>query len=126
MRVACLVILACLLGACREEGAIKVTDLSFNGNKAVSTSDLKNVLATGESGWLPWSTKRYFDREEFDQDLKRIQAFYADRGYPRARVQGVDVQFNDVKKVYPFGVAVFDNAQVRHAYVPGVLTLVFE
>ncbi|HEU4369065.1 MAG TPA: ethylbenzene dehydrogenase-related protein [Methylomirabilota bacterium] len=37
-----------------------------------------------------------------------------------------DVQFNDVKKVYPFGVAVFDNAQVRHAYVPGVLKLVFE
>jgi outer membrane protein insertion porin family/translocation and assembly module TamA len=97
LRVACLVILACLFGACREEGAIKVTDLSFNGNKAVSTSDLKNVLATGESGWLPWSTKRYFDREEFDQDLKRIQAFYADRGYPRVRVQGVDVQFNDAR-----------------------------
>src|SRR5512134_1088249 len=97
MRVACLAILACLFGACREEGAIKVTDLSFNGNKAVSTSDLKNVLATGESGWLPWSTKRYFDREEFDQDLKRIQAFYADRGYPRVRVQGVDVQFNDAR-----------------------------
>jgi len=37
-----------------------------------------------------------------------------------------DVQFNDMKKPYAFGVAVFDNAQVRHAYVPGVLKLVFE
>jgi hypothetical protein len=27
---------------------------------------------------------------------------------------------------YTFGVAVFDNAQVRHAYSPGVLKLVFE
>ena len=37
-----------------------------------------------------------------------------------------DVQFNDMKKEYAFGVAVFDNAQVRHAYTPGVLKMVFE
>jgi hypothetical protein len=36
------------------------------------------------------------------------------------------VQFNDLKKEYAFGVAVFDNAQVRHAYTPGVLKLTFE
>jgi ethylbenzene dehydrogenase len=37
-----------------------------------------------------------------------------------------DVQFSDLKKQYPFGIAVFDNAQVRHAYTPGVLKMVFE
>ena len=37
-----------------------------------------------------------------------------------------DVQFSDLKNGYAFGVAVFDNAQVRHAYVPAVLTLRFE
>jgi hypothetical protein len=37
-----------------------------------------------------------------------------------------DVQFTDMKKEYAFGVAVFDNAQVRHAYTPGVLRLKFE
>ena len=37
-----------------------------------------------------------------------------------------DVQFNDLKKPYAFGVAVFDNAQVRHAYSLGVLKLQFE
>jgi hypothetical protein len=37
-----------------------------------------------------------------------------------------DVQFSDLKKEYAFGVAVFDNAQVRHAYTPGVLKMVFE
>lgn len=46
----------------------------------------------------------------------------------RKRVTGseYDVQFNDPKKAYAFGVAVFDNAQVRHAYSSGVLKLVFE
>jgi ethylbenzene dehydrogenase len=37
-----------------------------------------------------------------------------------------DVQFSDLKKEYAFGVAVFDNAQVRHAYGTAVLRLAFE
>jgi hypothetical protein len=37
-----------------------------------------------------------------------------------------DVQFDDLKKAYAFGVAVFDNAQVRHAFHPGALRLTFE
>ena len=37
-----------------------------------------------------------------------------------------DVQFDDMSKEYPFGVAVFDNAQINHVYHEGVLTLRFE
>ncbi len=36
-----------------------------------------------------------------------------------------DVQFTD-RKEYAFGVAVFDNAQVRHAYTPAVLKMIME
>ncbi|MEW6034855.1 MAG: ethylbenzene dehydrogenase-related protein [Chloroflexota bacterium] len=36
-----------------------------------------------------------------------------------------DVQFSDTAKSYYFGVAVFDNAQVNHAWSPGVYTLKF-
>lgn len=37
-----------------------------------------------------------------------------------------DVQFGEPRKEHAFGVAVFDNAQVRHAISPGVLKMVFE
>lgn len=37
-----------------------------------------------------------------------------------------DVQFSDLSAPYYFGVAVFDNAQVRHAYQRGAETLVFQ
>src|SRR5262249_60004425 len=48
--------------------------------------------------------------------------------FSRKLVTGSDFdgQFNDMKKQKGFGVAVFDNAQVRHAYTPGVLKMVFE
>lgn len=36
-----------------------------------------------------------------------------------------DVQFSDLAKTYYFGAAVFDNAQVNHAWSPGVYTLKF-
>ena len=56
---------------------------------------LKSALATRQSSKIPWGRKDYFDRSRFDADLKRIQAFYADRGYPDARVTGFDVKLND-------------------------------
>ena len=43
----------------------------------------------------PGATKHYFTREQFDADLKRIVAFYRDRGYPDAKVASFDVKLND-------------------------------
>ena len=51
-----------------------------------TSARLRAALATRQSDKLPWGKKAFFDRSRFDADLKRIQAFYADRGYPgRAR-----------------------------------------
>jgi hypothetical protein len=93
------------------------------------------------------------DKETFDDTKYKagdevpgilVAPFTGDRGDIGAKVQwkdGVrtvvfwrklvtgseyDVQFDDMKKAYAFGVAVFDNAQVRHAFTPGVLKMVFE
>jgi hypothetical protein len=37
-----------------------------------------------------------------------------------------DVQFSDLKKKYPFGVAVFDNSQINHLYHEGAFNLAFK
>jgi outer membrane protein assembly complex protein YaeT len=95
------VVLLLSAAACKEGGTVAVHSLKFNGVKNVDVSRLKNALATRENakvpvvGWeLPWGRKNYFDRGRFDADLKRIQAFYADRGYPDARVTDFDVKLN--------------------------------
>lgn len=84
-----------LSAACKEGGTIKVHTLSFKGVKNVDQSRLKDALATRQSSKIPWGRKHFFDRSRFDADLKRIQAFYADRGFPDARVTGFDVKLND-------------------------------
>ncbi len=80
---------------CNEEGTITVRSIEFVGVNAVDQARLRSALATRQSAKLPWGRKAFFDRARFDADLKRIQAFYADRGYPDARVTGFDVKLND-------------------------------
>lgn len=82
------------VAACKEEGGVKVASLTFNGLQAVDAGQLKSVLATNASSKLPWGEKRYFSREQFEADLKRIVAFYHDRGYPDARVTSFDVDLS--------------------------------
>src|SRR5687768_17979771 len=96
-RLLAVVLLASLAVSCRETGDVQVTSIKLRGVTAVEVAEIKSILGTQESGFLPWSRKRFFDRPEFDRDVKRIEAYYADRGYPRARVTGVDVVLNDAK-----------------------------
>jgi outer membrane protein insertion porin family/translocation and assembly module TamA len=85
--------------ACKEEATgVEVKEFSFTGNKAISTAQLRSVLATSASGRLPWTQREYFSREEFDADLKRIVAFYRDRGFPDAKVKSFDVRLSDDQK----------------------------
>lgn len=92
----CVVLVALLVtAACKDEGGVKVTSLKFNGLEAVEPAQLTDVLATGASSQLPWGEKRYFSREQFEADLKRIVAFYRDRGYPDAKVTSFDVRLSE-------------------------------
>ena len=103
--------------ACQEEGTIAVHSLKFEGVKAVDAGRLKGALATKQSSKIPWGRKAYFDRSRFDADLKRIQAFYADRGYPDARVTGFDVKLNDKQDAVDLTVTIAEGEPTRVASV---------
>jgi outer membrane protein assembly complex protein YaeT len=83
--------------ACREDGDIQISSLDFTGVERVDKSALANGLQTKRGSRLPWGRKRFFDRSAFEADLKRIEAFYRDRGFPDARVTSFDVQLNDAQ-----------------------------
>lgn len=91
-------VLLCLLLATparAQSPRIEVTKLSIEGVNAVKTGELKRALATGASSWLPWGKQRYFNRTQFEADLKRVRVFYADRGYPDAQVVSFDLDLNE-------------------------------
>ena len=109
--------LAMATAGCKEDGTIKVHSLSFKGVNAVDEGRLKTALATHQSSKIPWGKKAYFDRSRFDADLKRIQAFYADRGYPDARVTGFDVKLNDKQDQVDLTVTVAEGEPITVASI---------
>jgi outer membrane protein insertion porin family len=110
--VLALAAIALCTASCHENGDVQVTNISFAGNTAIPAEQLKTVISTQESGFLPWSRKHFFDRPEFDRDVKRIEAFYADRGYPKAKVVGLDVKLNDAKDKVAIVVKIDEGAPI--------------
>jgi outer membrane protein insertion porin family len=100
---------------CKEEGTIRVRSLKLVGVSGVKESALKNVLATRQSSRLPWGTKRFFDRAQFEADMARVRAFYADRGYPNARVTGFDVDLSDTRDSVALTVTIEEGEPLRVA-----------
>jgi outer membrane protein assembly complex protein YaeT len=86
--------LVALTPACRETGSIRVNSIKFHGVKSVDKDALKDALATKTSSKFFWGKKRFFDRNQFENDLKRIAAFYSDRGFPHARITNFDVKLS--------------------------------
>ncbi len=118
-----LLVFACAFAtaACNEDGTVRVHSLEFSGVKSIDVSVLKSVLATKENAKipivgfsLPWSRSRnYFDRSRFDADLQRIRAFYADRGFPDARVVSFDVNLNDKQDAVDVKLTIDEGAPVQ-------------
>jgi outer membrane protein assembly complex protein YaeT len=108
---------AVTVGACREEGDIQIANIHFNGVEQIDEGALKGALQTREGSWIPWGRKRYFDRRAFEADLKRIETFYHDRGFPDARVASFDVALNDAQDKVSVTVNISEGEPIRLAAV---------
>lgn len=95
------------------ETRIKVRSLKITGAEAIGGARLASVLGTRSSSRLPWGRTRYFDRMVFDADLRRIEAYYRDRGYPDAQVSAFDVQLNDRQDSVALSITVQEGEPLR-------------
>lgn len=70
-----------------EEGEkVQIKEITFVGNKAYSTKKLKKMMKTAEKGFFSWiSSAGEFNRDQLNQDLGLLTAFYHNSGYVQAR-----------------------------------------
>jgi translocation and assembly module TamA len=83
-RAAALLLLAGCAGE-KADGRPWVHDLKIDGVHKVSRHDLKKKLSIDETSFLHFP-KRYLDPFALDTDRRRIEAYYAERGWFSARV----------------------------------------
>jgi outer membrane protein assembly complex protein YaeT len=105
--------IALLAAGCREDAPVRVKSLDFTGVNAVDESALRAVLATRAGSWIPFTKKPPFNTNEFEQDVQRVRTFYAERGYPDARVTDVDVRFDRKKENVDLAVTIREGEPIR-------------
>jgi outer membrane protein assembly complex protein YaeT len=116
-RVLAAILVSITASACQDNGTITVHSLKFVGVKSIDDRRLRDALATRQSSKIPWGRKTYFDRSRFDADLKRIQAFYSDRGFPDARVTKFDVKLNDKQDAVDLTVTIDEGTPIKVASI---------
>ena len=67
-----------------EGPRIRIKSVSFKGNKAIKTSDLKNVIKTETRSWLLWPV--YYTEEKIAADVEKLQTFCYNRGFLNHRI----------------------------------------
>src|SRR6266540_4078784 len=70
-----------------------VTSFDIEGTHAIPSKELREHLATQESGrkYLVWPAPEEFDQDAFANDRRRILRYYQARGYYRARIDAAEV-----------------------------------
>jgi outer membrane protein insertion porin family len=71
-----------------EGPKVKVRDIEFVGNQAISDGTLKRKMKETKEHWfLSWITGRgTYQEAKFEEDADKVQTYYREKGYIQARV----------------------------------------
>jgi outer membrane protein insertion porin family len=82
-----------------EKSKIKIRDVQFIGNKAISDENLRNNMENRRADALSFlNDSGTFNQETFDRDLERLVAVYWDLGYASVKVSTPQVRLSRDKK----------------------------
>jgi len=95
-----------------DEGQqLKIDHIEFVGNRALSASQLKGAMKTKERQYFFFRST--VQRQEFEDDIDRILALYADHGYIQARVESHEIVVDETVNRLVLRLRVVEGPQFR-------------
>jgi len=78
-----------------EEGEkIKIKSITLVGNKEYPDKKLKGIMKTTEKGFWSWLTSSgEFNKENLNQDIAKVSAFYHNNGFIETRIGEPEVEY---------------------------------
>lgn len=87
--------------AIKESDESKLLSIRFVGNAAFSQAQLKDAIASAESGWLDvFKTNVVYEKERLERDREMVADFYRARGYPDVKVDVEATPVDEAAKGY--------------------------
>ncbi len=80
-----------------QEGEnILIKHIILNGNTAYTDKKLKKMMETSEKGFFSWMTSSgELNREDLEQDIAKLSAFYYNSGYIQAKVGEPQIEYHE-------------------------------
>ena len=88
-----------ILFAVNEGPSAKIRQVNFIGNKAFSTSTLRNEMQLSTPNWFSWYTKNdLYSKDKLTTDLENVRSYYLNRGYLEFNIESTQVSISPDKK----------------------------
>ena len=88
-----------ILFSVNEGPSAKIRQVNFIGNKAFSTSTLRNEMQLSTPNWFSWYTKNdLYSKDKLTTDLENVRSYYLNRGYLEFNIESTQVSISPDKK----------------------------
>jgi outer membrane protein insertion porin family len=88
-----------ILFTVNEGPSAKIRQVNFIGNKAFSTSTLRDEMQLSTPNWFSWYTKNdLYSKDKLTGDLENVRSFYLNRGYLEFNIESTQVSISPDKK----------------------------
>ena len=78
----------------QEGEKVLIRHIIFEGNNAYAEKKLKKMMTVSEKGFFSWMTSSGdLNREDLEQDIAKLSAFYYNNGYIQARVGEPQIEY---------------------------------
>ena len=79
-----------------EGGKVRIETIKFIGNNAYPEKKLKRIIKSSEKGFFSWLTSSGdLTREDLNDNVARLSAFYHNNGYIQAKIGEPKVEFKE-------------------------------
>ncbi len=80
----------------QEGEKVLIRHIIFEGNTSYTDKKLKKMMETSEEGFFSWMTSSgVLNREDLEQDIAKLSAFYYNNGYIQARVAEPQIEYHE-------------------------------
>jgi outer membrane protein insertion porin family len=98
-----------------DEGTkVKIRDILFDGNKNMSSKQIKKVMETKEWWLFSFvSSSGYYRKDQLTNDTEKIKNLYFDNGYIKAIIAEPEITVDKQKKGMSIKIAISEGDQYR-------------
>ena len=98
----------------REGEKIGIKNIRFSGNKKFSADDLRDQMETKAETWISFIDESgIYKKDILKLDVFRLEAYYQDHGYLRARVQEPNINIDQKNKEINISISIEEGSQYR-------------